>query len=618
MTTIRKVFIILVSVLCVAFVGFFINAYQVNAEMVVQIKTYQVEIDTSKGDAIFFRGLITRDLPSKTASTVTIEYTINSSSGGADMFSVARGMFYGISYPEAGTYKKFQIGYDKNNTDAYNERYFEQGASYKIEYNLNTLSDINITKFINGTLSTISLANEYSFLDDNWKECDWHFGFGYRQAQDIIDADKALRVDMSVKCYDDTGKDLGLTFTSVGQAIKFKNSLVSPEDGSLTTFSKKDILLSSGVVGRIDGDSNSSILSASLNPEYASFVGAMDLGLRGANGAVLKLSPNKTNNNPYNHMFRIEFAKPLTKSQIEQGYDLVLNLFVDTKTNQVSYINLFAPDVLEADRNNSAKVYNIGKDMYEMYSTGQFRNGFAELTVPNSELSKIVDSDGNVSGFTIMLPQGPASTGVDFDIYLDNAKASHPEHEIYKEDYAKYANVYSNGNEIIALSAPDNGVAKALLVSGNTFMEKEYFINRKGQLIIDDSVYTISPTSVTTNDKTYFKVQEDYTVTLHYNDSANTTRTLTIGREQKFLLPTPKAPKTETGKTFKGWYYGDGTKYSGGPITTAISLYAKWEDDVKYNSFGGKEVAILVSSIVIAGVAVGSTLIFVKRKKIDR
>jgi hypothetical protein len=77
----------------------------------------------------------------------------------------------------------------------------------------------------------------------------------------------------------------------------------------------------------------------------------------------------------------------------------------------------------------------------------------------------------------------------------------------------------------------------------------------------------------------------------------------------------PESPQSESGKTFSGWYYGDGTKYTGGIITTATSLYAKWDDGAKYNGFGGKEIAILVSAILVAGLAVGGALLFTRQKK---
>ncbi len=235
------------------------------------------------------------------------------------------------------------------------------------------------------------------YLSDTFTPSEYsHYGFTLQNS--------GLEAILFVKCYDNTGKDLGVVAANGGWYIY---GALQGDGNRLTDFSNDDFLITGGVCQWYEHSYQEMSLD---NSRIYTTVADSKLIAKGAKGNVLVIK-NPDRQADINGVigstgtFGIQFGTGLTKSDIDKGGTLVIRTWSEN-ANYLQYGGIYSID------------NGFNKVDIELIQNIATKNGdnFISWELTNEQLKAICDEEGNFNGFQLTLP---ASGPNDYTIYID-------------------------------------------------------------------------------------------------------------------------------------------------------------------------------------------------------
>ncbi|MBQ8291849.1 MAG: InlB B-repeat-containing protein [Clostridia bacterium] len=226
--------------------------------------------------------------------------------------------------------------------------------------------------------------------------------------------------NFSVKCYDSTGKDLQVTTSSEGNVLRVTDVAQAPEETSvLSHFEKTDSLLFDHAAYRASNSTSSNNLSSTFGG-YASYINAdsAEVAGKGAQNGVLKYQVRQNTASTNILVGSVQLGRTLTKEQIAAGGTLNLRMYYAGKTD-ASFALALIP--LTSMANSPSVDYTAPLFLLSgsgLADAAREADGFINVEIPAEHLAKIVDNNGDLSGFTIYSNRSDTSAET-VTIYLD-------------------------------------------------------------------------------------------------------------------------------------------------------------------------------------------------------
>lgn len=604
-----KKLILIIATMSLAVCAFFGAAglmLTVNAENASEIKEYTVSVATYADSA--WNSVMSRLPVSEGATSVTLEYTVLESSGNPFFFGVGRGRFANALYKDSN----MALWWGGDNTFAIRE-----GAKYSTIYYLDNPVRNGYTSAVDKDGENIALRP----FDQNFSDGDGnsdHFGLCFASTAE----ENRFTAKLKIRVYDDKGKDLQLTEGGSSCNIELEGVIGEPvTDGMLMTGSMEDTLLCGSSSNKINNASNNEnyfiySLNDTLSKNLLDDANVKALGSSDGNALRLEFGVPGAG---YYAIHRVKFGRKIKYSDLKVTDSLSLKMY------QEGNPNIFFFSFSEAKRNLEEGL------LFNQTSFGE-NNGFTLHTVGYEQMAKLVDSEGYISGLTIL-----SGGNTEARLYLDGVSltravavnfydggelidaytvrtgaslASQIEeiptgkdksrlfvgwsteekgeifdmkneiydsvnfYAVYKEeaDLSGYVGVYYNAEDNVAFELKAD---KTVVASLGDFEYKTYivFADNVSAVLFDGKTEAAFDNGViTVNGKAYIKVAE--TVTVTFVSEGKTVKTVTLPKGAKV---SPEAAE-KSGYTFNGWYKsGANVAFDFNTvITESITLEAKF------------------------------------------
>ena len=396
----KKVYTAILALLAgICFMSFAMTASVAKADQ-TEIPVYRVTIERQYlGDA---RSMTNRIPISKDAEKVTLEYTPIVSNGTGNYNALKA--FSGENQNTGATVSSsFGTDYGVPNGTNWVSELARVGRVYTIEVDM-----VNLTAdwFYTAVGET---EKHYIRQDAKLSNPDLtvnYIGFAFASSdidQDgnnkITDAElaKAWYAELDVRCFDDKGRDLQVCSMQGGMWV---DGITEKPNGyaTLASFDKNDYFLNNNAWGVAEMAHSKTILSV---------VNADEVGGSGANGGVLEIKKP-----PQPASFSIQMGRVLTAEDIAKGGSVVIRVW---SQHNDSY--LYGCDLAPFDMDQRGfDVSTLSKEYFrEIMNIGN-QNSFKDLEIPNEDLLKFCDKDGNFKGFSFWMG---AWESANYTVYID-------------------------------------------------------------------------------------------------------------------------------------------------------------------------------------------------------
>ncbi len=218
----------------------------------------------------------------------------------------------------------------------------------------------------------------------------------------ILYGSYAWEAAFDVKCYDDTGKDLGITS---GRGNIYVDGMISEPYGaaSLTSFSENDALISNGSLN---------LTPKGLDESVVYFTESDELESRGAQGSVLAIErPDEINS-----AVAVQFGRTLTAEDIALGGDLVVRAWVYAPDGWTENCRAFP-----FDADGTTDMSNPSPVIFEHLTHATYNAGvFIDIVIENEDLSLLTDKEGDIKGLQLSIGDFGTNAGTaDWTFYFD-------------------------------------------------------------------------------------------------------------------------------------------------------------------------------------------------------
>ncbi len=487
------------------------------------VKTYRVDIPAYEfGDARYFAS---RYDAADGATEITLEYKVIESDGNHNVFGL-------VAIDESGV-----------KSDFYSEIWGVVAA-------LNKYYDVNVSKYVatyklDGTYASLvsyDSQNAATTLIETGVDIEGSQMYGKEPLTvskvGILYGSLAWEAAFDVKCYDDTGKDLGIT--SVRGDAYIDGILSQPVDPSLlTTGSAEDWLFTGGNRTEPPLTGMDDLLYFTEDREL--------IEDRGAHGSVAVIK----NNAGTHSSVGVQFGRALTAEDIALGGKLIVRAWVDAPDGWSENCTV-QPLGAAAD---SASFQAFFSELTNItYIQGQFK----DIVVDNQTLQQLAGDDGELEGLQFFI--GGWNT-VSYTFYFDEIR--------YVFDVT-YDN--NNGDDAVSIVAGYNTLLDIPepVKTGYTF--NGWYTNSECTEEFD-----VASTPVTSNLTLYagYDVNK-YTVSFESNGGSTVEAITDVAYGT--AVSAPEAP-TKTGYSFDKWYSDSDLTVAydfDAPVTDNITLYAGW------------------------------------------
>lgn len=439
-----------------------------------------------------------------------------------------------------------------------------------------------------------------------------------------------------VKCWDDTGKDLGATVRDYSDGASVKAEKAA-ETSVLTDFDGSDALLFDKYAGYMNGSKSSNVTSGT----FSGLVGFSDATDGASNGVLKYQFKDKNANNAY-QVGSVSFGKTLTATDMSDGcLSLRMAASVPDGANLTMYLISLAND--KNDISDEAKcVKLIGEGGIANAVIGA--DGFINVNLTAAQLALLTDEYRNFSGFTIASIREDSGTTpaiVYFDkivwskavtVSFKNADGTHiktasavtgyslseqgisfPNATLSSSetvfgwskikggtDYFSENSVLNENVTLYALSCVENGDYASLAgvyynAESGVYFEltadkkvngyfaaaafKSYICTNDGSILFDGTVKgNVASAELTVNGVTYSKAADVKTVAFF----AEGDKVATVKVPSGAKVTAPSAPEKKF-YSFSGWYNGNAAYDFDEAVTSDINLTARFEFNASSN-----------------------------------
>ena len=395
----KKVYTAILALLAgICFMSFAMTAFVAKADQTVPV--YRVTIERQYlGDA---RSMTNRIPISKDAEKVTLEYTPIVSTGTGNYNALMA--FSGENQNTGATVSSaFGMGYGVPNGTAWVNENARVGRVYTIEFDLVNLKASWYYTAVGETDKT------YIRQDAKLANTDLTVNYvGFAFASSNIDDDgngkisdaeleRAWYAELDVRCFDDKGRDLQVCSM---QGSMWVDGITEKPNGyaTLASFDKEDYFLNNNSWGVGEMAHSNSVLSV---------VDASEVGGSGAVGGVLEIKKP-----PQPASFSVQMGRVLTAEDIAKGGSVVIRVWSQHNDSYLYGCNLAPFDMDERGFDTST----LSKEYFrEIMNIGN-QNSFKDLEIPNEDLLKFCDKDGNFKGFSFWMGAWEAAN---YTVYID-------------------------------------------------------------------------------------------------------------------------------------------------------------------------------------------------------
>lgn len=339
---------------------------------------YTVTVNT-RADGMW-NVLVSRLPVSEGATYVTLKYKVMERTGASLIFAIGRGTFTNGVFGDASLAAWNGVDFSAA---------LRVGATYSTIYYLDNPARNAYTSAVdeNGN-DILSSFPGFSANYSAGTATNDHFGLCYASSADT----NVMSLKLEVECVDDKGKDLQLMNGGVANNTSIEGVISAPESSNyFTTAKKEDINFMRPASNRINGNpDNEAHRLASLVPAEAKYF-ENDEGIKGMgskDGSIVMLEFGVTSPWVYS-IHGLEFGRKIKYSDLSESDTLVLRFA------QAGNPNIF---LFSSSDDNRMLAQGI------LLNTSVYggKSGFFDYEISYSDMAKIVDNNGYISGLTVV------------------------------------------------------------------------------------------------------------------------------------------------------------------------------------------------------------------------